>query len=94
MLKVFKFKKYKKGYENRNRGVFPRYSLDIGSLLRIESQGPSESSVTYAAKLETSLNALSSDATPLVSSSLPSALDAGKVAGASSICILDKSQLF
>ena len=91
---MFKFKKYKKGYKDRKRGASPKYSHDIGSLLRVESQGPPKSSVTHADKVETSLNAPSSDATPLVSSSLPSALNAGQLAGASSICILDKSQLF
>ena len=41
-LKVFKFKKYKEGYKNGERGVSPRYPLEIGSFLRSEGQDPPE----------------------------------------------------
>jgi len=33
---VFKFKKYKEGYEDGKRGVSPRYSLEIGFFLGSE----------------------------------------------------------
>ena len=33
-LKMFKFEKYKEGYEDGKRGAPPRYSLDIGSFLK------------------------------------------------------------
>jgi len=36
VLEVFKFKKYKEGYEEANRGVSLRYTLEIGSFLRSE----------------------------------------------------------
>ena len=39
-LKVFKFKKYKKGYEDGKHGVSPRYSLDVESFLRGEGRNP------------------------------------------------------
>ena len=35
-LKLFKFKKYKEGYEDKKRGVPPKYLLDIGSFLKGE----------------------------------------------------------
>jgi len=38
MLKVFKFKKYKEGYEDGKRGTPPKYSLHIRSYLKGESQ--------------------------------------------------------
>ena len=66
---MFKFKKYKKWYEDGKRGVSQKYSLEIESLL--------------AVMVETSLNAPSSDVTPLTSSSLGTAPDAKRVAGAS-----------
>jgi len=83
-LKVFKFKKYKEEYEDGKRGVSPRYLLDIESFLRGEGHDPPKSSAAHAAEVETSLNAPSSDATPLTSSSLSTAASARRVASASS----------
>ena len=40
-LKVFKFKKYKEGYEVGKRGVSMKYSLDIGSFLMGRKSGSS-----------------------------------------------------
>jgi len=37
MLKVFKFKKYKEGYEDGKRGAPLKYSLDIESSLKGEN---------------------------------------------------------
>jgi len=88
---VFKFKKYKEGYEDGKRGVSPRYSLDIGSFLRGEGQYPPEISATQATEVETSLDALSRNITPLTSSFLLSALDAGRVAGISSATVEETS---
>ena len=87
MLKVFKFKKYKEGYEGEKRGISPRYSLDIGSFLKGEGQDSPESSAAHAAEVETSMNALSNDAAPLTSSSLPTAPNAGRVVGALSATV-------
>jgi len=84
VLKVFKFKKYKEGYEDGKYGESPRYLLDIGSFLRGEGRGPPENSAAHAVEMETFLNAPSSNTTPLTSSSLQIALDAGLVIGASS----------
>ena len=78
-LKVFKFKKYKEGYEDRKRGVSPRYSLEIGCFLRSKGQDPPESSAAPATMVETSLNAPSSNAAPLTTSSLPTTPNAGWV---------------
>ena len=83
VLKVFKFKKYKQGYKDGNRGVSLRFTLDIGSFLRGKGQDPPQSNIAHSIEVETSLNVLSSDASPLTSSSLPIASDAGRVAGAS-----------
>ena len=66
---MFKFKKYKKGYENGKRG--------IGSFLKGEGQDAPKSGATHAVKVGASLNAPSSDATPLTSGLLPTALNAG-----------------
>jgi len=52
-LKVFKFKKYKEGYEDGKQGVSPRYPLEIGSFLRSEGQDPLESSIAPATVEET-----------------------------------------
>ena len=51
---MFKFKKYKEGYEDEKRGASPKYSLDIRSFLKKESQGPTEGSATHAAMVEAS----------------------------------------
>jgi len=79
-LKVFKFKKYKEGYEDGKCEVSPKYSLDIGFFLRGEGQDPPESSATHAARVEASHNPLYRDAAPLMSGLLPTALDTKRVA--------------
>ena len=78
-LKVFKFKKYKKGYEDGKHGVSQRYSLEI------ESLGVKLMILLKAALrlLPWSLNAPSSDVAPLTSSSLRTAPDAEREAGSS-----------
>jgi len=91
VLKVFKFKKYIEGYEDGKCGASLRCSLDIGSFLRGEGWDPLESNVAHAGEVETSLHAPSSDATPLTSSSLLIALDARRVAGASSVTVGETS---
>jgi len=63
-LQVFKFKKYKEGYEDEKRGVSLKYSLDIRSFLKREGQDPSEGSATHAAEVEASQNPPSRDAAP------------------------------
>ena len=60
----------------------PIYLLEIGSFLRSECQDPPEISAAPAAVVKTFLNAPSSDVAPKKSSSLPTAPDAGRVAGA------------
>ena len=79
-MKVFKFKKYKEGYEDERHGVSLRYPLEIGSFLRSEDQDPPESSTAPAAVEETFLNALSSCVAFMTISSPPTAIDAGRVA--------------
>ena len=44
---VFKFKKYKEGYEDGKPEVSPRYQLDIRSFFRDEGRDPPESSSCY-----------------------------------------------
>ena len=56
-LKVFKFKKYIKGYEDGKRRVSPKHSLDIGSFLKGEGYDPLEGGATHATEVESSLNA-------------------------------------
>jgi len=63
-LKVFKFKKYKDGYEDRKRGASLRYPLEIGSFPESQGQGPLESSVSPAIVAETSPSVPSSDVAP------------------------------
>ena len=82
---MFKFKKYREGYEDGKHGVSLKYSLDIGSFLRGEGQDPSEGSATYAAGVEASQNPPSRDAAPLTSGLLPTALDTKQVADISSV---------
>ena len=57
MLKVFKFKKYKEGYEDERGGTPLKYSLDIGSSLKGEGQDPLGVGATHAIKLEAFQNA-------------------------------------
>jgi len=56
-LKVFKFKKYKEGYEDRERGVCRRYPLKTEFSLGSEGQDPLENSAAPATVEETSLYA-------------------------------------
>ena len=67
-VKVFKFKKYKKGYEGEKRGASPRYPLEIGAFLRNQDQEPPESGDVPAIVVETSLSVLSNIFAPLVTS--------------------------
>ena len=74
----------------RREAASPKYSLDIGSFLKGEGREPPESGVTHVAEVETSLNALFSDATPLTSGLPLTALDAGRVASASSAIVEER----
>ena len=71
---MFKFKKYKKGYEDGKRGASPKYSLDIRSFLRGEVQDPPEGSATHATGVEATQNPPSRDAAPLTLASCRSRL--------------------
>ena len=88
---MFKFRKFKEGYEDEKCEVSPRYSLDIGSFLMGEGQSPPESSAAPSAEVETPLKVASSDKAPLWPSFPQPAPDARQVSGASSVSVGESS---
>ena len=86
-LKVFKFKKYIKGYEDGKRRASPKHSLDIGSFLKGEGYDPLEGGATHATEVEASLNAPSRNVVPPISGLLLTAFDAERVADVSSVMV-------
>jgi len=64
-VKIFKFKKYKEGYEDAKRGASSRFSLEIGAFLRSHDQETPEGSGVPATVDVTSPSVPSSISMPL-----------------------------